>query len=125
MNKWRRTTVWRPSSREAAGHVTSIRQNLVNRYGTPEQNPTFWQAIDPRYFLHDISGPVQLHQGLADGEVPPLFSESLKNDLEKLGKTVEYYTYPGADHNLSGDSFSLAMSRTLAFFDQYLKGGEE
>ena len=30
------------------------------------------------------------------------------------------YTYPGDDHNL-GNSFSLSMTRTIAFFDQYFK----
>lgn len=53
-----------------------------------------------------------------------MFAESLKNDLEKLGKTFEYYTYPGGDHNLSSPNFELAMQRSVAFFNQYLKGGE-
>jgi dipeptidyl aminopeptidase/acylaminoacyl peptidase len=53
--------------------------------------------------------------------VPPLFSESFYNGLKKAGKTVEYFTYPGADHNLSGASFNPAMERSVKFFDQYLK----
>lgn len=120
MNKWTRTTPWQPSPREAASHVRSIRSHLVETYGTPEKNPEFWQSIDPRYFIKDISGPLQLHQGTADDEVPTLFSESLSNDLKKAGKTVEYFTYPGADHNLF-QSFTLAMDRSVAFFDKYLK----
>ena len=121
INKWRRGRPWIPSDREIQGHVSSIRQNLIEKYGTPESNSSFWQSIDPRYFLQNISGAIQLHQGLADDEVPPLFSESLKNDLEKLGKTVELYTYEGGDHNLSSPNFELAMQRSVAFFDKYLK----
>lgn len=124
LTKWRRTTPFRPSDKEIAGHVTSIRQNLLDKYGAPEQNPQFWHSIDPRYYLSDISGPLQLHQGLSDEEVPPLFSESLKNDLEKLGKKVEFYTYAEGDHNLGGAAFSLAMQRSVEFFNTYLKGGE-
>lgn len=121
INKWSRGRPWMPSAREIQGHVGSIRQNLIKQYGTPEDNPQFWHSIDPRYFLEDISGPIQLHQGLADDEVPVLFSESLKNDLERLGKTVELYTYEGADHNLSGSAFNLALERSVDFFDKYLK----
>jgi len=120
INKWHHKTTWRPSAKEA-NHVGSIRQNLVNQYGTPVSNPVFWHSIDPRYFLNDVSGPILLNQGLNDEEVPPLFSESLKNDLEKLGKTYEYYTYSGGDHNLSSPNFETAMQRSIKFFDKYLK----
>lgn len=120
MNKWHRASPWTPSEREIQSHITSIRQNLVQKYGTPQQNPNFWNSIDPRFHLSDISGPLQLHQGLADQEVPPLFSQSLKSDLEKLGKPVELYIYPDSDHNLSQD-LDLALQRSVDFFNKYLK----
>lgn len=121
LNKWRRRNTWSPSEREIQGHITSIRENLLSIYGTPEENPSFWHSIDPRYFLADISGPLQLHQGLDDEEVPLLFSESLQTDLEKLGKQEELFTYPGADHNISSPNFGLAMQRSIDFFNKYLK----
>jgi len=121
LNNWARKTPQTPSDREIAGHINSIRQNLISQNGTPQQNPQFWNSIDPRYYLADISGPLQLDQGLADEEVPLLFPESLNGDLEKIGKTVEYYTYPGADHNFSGLSFTPAMAHSVEFFDKYLK----
>jgi hypothetical protein len=34
---------------------------------------------------------------------------------------VEYYEYEDDNHNIS-NSFGLAMTRTIEFFDQYLKG---
>ena len=68
--------------------------------------------------------PVELHAGSADEEVPPDFSEGLFNRLKQSGKVSEFYTYPGADHNISGASFNLAMQRSLEFFNKYLKGGE-
>ena len=124
LTKWRRLRPWQPSDKEIAGHISSIRQNLLDKYGEPKDNPEFWHSIDPRYFLKDISGPLQLHVGLSDQEVPPLFSESLKNDLESQNKSVELYTYEGADHNISSPSFELAMQRSIEFFDKYLRGGE-
>lgn len=121
LTKWSRARPWRPSTKEVVGHISSIRQHLVEQYDTPDKNPPFWYSIDPRYYLKDISGPLQLHQGLADEEVPILFSESLYKGLKESGKTVEFYTYEGADHNISEPSFNIAMRRSLEFFNKYLK----
>jgi dipeptidyl aminopeptidase/acylaminoacyl peptidase len=95
-------------------------QKLVTSNGTPEQNPAFWDSISPMAYLADITAPIQLHHGTGDVEVPVQFSQSLANDLQAAGKPVELYTYAGADHNIS-QGFSLAMSRSVAFFDRILK----
>ena len=120
MNNWQRKVTYQPLLRELALR-NNYRQNLVQQYGTPKSNPDFWNLIDPTYFINDINVPVQLHHGLEDEEVPVLFSLSLFNKLKRAGKTVEYFTYPGADHNISEPSFSVAMNRSTAFFDKYLK----
>ncbi|MCJ7514296.1 MAG: dienelactone hydrolase family protein [Anaerolineales bacterium] len=65
-------------------------------------------------------GPVQLHHGTADTSVPHEFSEALYQQVLEAGKEAELYLYPGADHNLSAP-FSLAMQRTIQFFDRTLK----
>jgi len=64
---------------------------------------------------------VQLHTGGSDEEVPIAFSQSLYEELKQTGKTVEYYNYPGGDHNLSSPNFELAMRRSIEFFDKYLR----
>ena len=46
----------------------------------------------------------------------------LYEQIQAAGGTVEFYEYPGDDHNLS-NYFSLAMRRSLEFFDRYVKGG--
>jgi len=97
------------------------RDDFMRRYGSPEQNPGFWAAISPNSFLADLSGPLQLHHGTADHTVPILFSETLKQELEAAGQPVEYYTYEGDDHNLSR-SLTLALERSVAFFDQHVEG---
>jgi dipeptidyl aminopeptidase/acylaminoacyl peptidase len=96
------------------------RQNLIAAFGTPEQNPGFWNSISPMAYLADIAAPIQLHQGTADTEVPLQFSQTLANDLRAAGKPVELYTYAGADHNIA-QGFTLAMERSVAFFNRYLK----
>jgi dipeptidyl aminopeptidase/acylaminoacyl peptidase len=118
-NNWHRAVPFVPSQRELATR-NNVRQNLTKQYGTPQQNPAFWNSIDPTYFLSDITTPIQLDVGGADEEVPPAFSESLYNKLKKLGKTVELYSYPGSDHNIA-QGFDLAMQRSVDFFNKYLK----
>lgn len=117
---WQHRVSYQPPPTEMALR-NNYRQGLIQKYGTPLSNPEFWNRIDPTNFVADISTPVQLHQGLSDEEVPPSFSDSLFNKLKLSGKTVELYTYPGADHNISEPSFSIAMERSIAFFDRYLK----
>jgi hypothetical protein len=48
--------------------------------------------------------------------------ETLAGELEEAGQIHEYYVYPGDNHNLS-NNLSLALQRSVAFFDQYVKGG--
>jgi len=113
---------WHPTGGEpvAPSFGGGQRQNYLGQFGTPEQNPEFWDSISPMAYLGDITAPIQLHQGTADTEVPLQFSQTLANDLRAHGKPVELYTYAGADHNIA-QGFSLAMARSVAFFDHYLK----
>ncbi len=123
MNNWQRRVRYQPSPRELALR-NNYRNRLTAAYGTPAANPEFWRLVDPTDYLADIETPIQLHTGGSDEEVPVAFSVSLKDKLEKLGKTVEYYNYPGGDHNISSPNFEVAIQRSLDFFDKYLKGGE-
>ena len=40
--------------------------------------------------------------------------------MKTAGKEAELYAYPGDNHNLS-QSFTAAMRRSVAFFDEYVK----
>lgn len=96
-------------------------QSFEQQFGTPQQNPGFWQAIDPLNYLPDINAPIELQHGLADEEVDPKVSQNLYDKLKASGKDVEYYTYQGDNHNLS-NNFNTAMQRSVEFFDKHLKG---
>ena len=97
------------------------RNQMIEEYGTPEENPDFWNSISPITYVGDLSGPLQLHHSASDPEVPYAFSQSLDQAVQAAGKTVEFYTYQGDNHNLS-NSFGVAMQRSIAFFDKYVKG---
>ena len=119
INNWQRHVPYVPSPRELTLR-NSGRQMLIAKYGTPVQNPVFWNSIDPTSYVKDITAPIQLDVGGADEEVPVAFSQSLEQKLSAAGKTVEFYEYPGSDHNIS-QGFNLAMQRSIDFFNRYLK----
>jgi dipeptidyl aminopeptidase/acylaminoacyl peptidase len=96
------------------------RGGWIEEYGTPDENPEFWASVSANSYLEDLSGPVQLHHGTADESVPVEFSATLADQITSAGGTVEYYAYEGDNHNLSG-FFTTAMTRTITFFDRYLK----
>jgi len=110
---------WIPSEREQATRQPG-RQQLVDEYGSFEENPQFWQSISPISFVNDISGPVQLQHGTADEEVPVFFSQKLDEAMRNVGKTVEFFIYEGDNHNLS-NNLDTALQRSVDFFDSALK----
>jgi len=120
LTRWRRGSSPTPTPPFSAAR--RWRSEWIELYGTPEQNPDFWRSVSANSYLADLSGPLQLHHGTEDESVPLEFSETLFEQLQQSEKLAEFYTYPGDNHNLSM-YFSLAMSRTIEFFDHYLKGG--
>ena len=118
LSRWRRTNA--ALSFPIPSGARRWRTAWVEDYGTPEENPAFWNSVSANSYLDEISGPIQLHHGTADEEVPVEFSTWLSEQMQQAGQPVEYYIYDGDNHNLSVN-FSAAMTRTIQFFDQYLK----
>jgi len=95
---------------------------VIEEFGSPSENPDYWNQIDPYSYFEYLSAPIQLHHGTADdGGVPIELSVSLRDALQKEGKEVELFEYEGAGHNFSGASFTQAMNRSVEFFDRYLE----
>jgi dipeptidyl aminopeptidase/acylaminoacyl peptidase len=120
MSRWRR-----PVPASIPTRARRWRDDFVQQYGSPETNPAFWASISPSSYLADLSGPLQLHHGTADESVPTEFSQNLYQQAQeaRLPVPVEYYEYPGDNHNLS-KSFNTAMQRSIAFFDKYVKNAK-
>ena len=114
---WRRSGSFTPSP---SSRGVGWRTEWIEFYGTPEENPAFWDSVSANSYLSDLSGPIQLHHGTEDEDVPLAFSENLAVHLRTLGLPYEFYIYEGDNHNLS-KYFTTAMNRTIEFFDRYLK----
>lgn len=117
---WRRSAPGAPTPTPNPNFRSGWRTTWQELYGAPDSNPDFWLGISANHYLAEISGPVQIHHGTADTSVPVQFSRDLYAQMLAVGMPAEYYEYEGDDHNLAG-YFSLAMARTIAFYDQYLK----
>ncbi len=115
MERWRSRT---PSS--VPQRARRWRDDLIAEFGAPDENPEFWASISANSYLADLSGPLQLHHGTADEDVPLVFSELLEQEVQDAGGSVEMYTYPGDNHNLSGN-LATAMQRSIDFFDAHVK----
>jgi len=113
-------TRWNPGGRITTASPGSWVYALEQTYGSVETNPKFWNSISANAYLRDLHGPIQLHHSTTDEEVPVEFSEMLYDEMLQANQTVELYTYEGDNHNISRN-FSLAMQRTVEFFDRYLK----
>lgn len=118
MALWRRNTPGPAPT--APSFARRWQQEWTNEHGSSADNPDFWSSISSNTYVSEISGPVQLHHGTADESVPLIFSELLRDEILAVGGEVELYSYEGDNHNLS-NYFSLAMTRTIEFFDRYLK----
>ena len=97
-----------------------VAERILTEYGSPEENPTFWDNISPISFLDQVTSPIAIHHGTADESVPLAWSERLARELEAANKDVELYTYPGEPHEFAA-AWGTVMQRTVDFFDQHVK----
>lgn len=81
--------------------------------------PEDLQRISPIYHLENISAPMSIHHGTADGVVPPEWSYQLCEQLRELGKEVSCYRYPGEPHNFTLAARKRLLDRVSAFFNEW------
>jgi dienelactone hydrolase len=113
-------TRWNSGARATVSGPGSWIYSLEQAYGTVESNPGFWQSISANSYLKDLGGPIQIHTGTNDHDVPWQFSQILYDEMMAANQVAELYTYDGDNHNIS-NNFDTAMQRTIEFLDRYVK----
>ncbi len=97
------------------------RQEITQTYGLPSSGDPFWQDVSPVKYLSELKGAIQIHHALDDNVVDIRYSRNLISLLDKTLVPHEFYEYQSGEHNLAGGSFSLAMQRSVEFFNRYLQ----
>lgn len=87
----------------------------------PEDDPEFYRQISPFNYLQYVGATMAIHHGVRDESVPYIWSERLRDELTRLGKSVEFYAYADQPHNFVGGGYDLLITRTNQFFDKHLK----
>ena len=96
------------------------RGETVDQYGTPDENPAFWNSLSANSYLTDLSGPIQIHHGTADPSVPYEYSVTLDEQIRAAGRFTELFLYPNDDHNIATNRDN-ALTLSVVFFNQYVK----
>lgn len=96
----------------------------LDAYYAGAADPDFLRQVAPLYHLEQITAPVQIHIGDADGqqlvETPPEWAQKLYTGLLAADRQVEIYDYPGAGHTFTGAAWEAMMERALAFYEAAL-----
>ena len=98
-----------------------VARRILDRYGTPEQEPEFWRAASPRGYFDQVEVPLMIHHGTSDDTCPITWTHETVAALRRAGKAVQLHVYPGEEHAFI-PQWPLAMERTAAFFDRHLDG---
>ncbi len=99
--------------------------DLIEAYKDAAYDPGMLQLIAPIHHLKQVTVPVQIHIGTADGgtigSTPPDWSYKLHQALVDAGKDVELFRYEGERHSFIGDQWLIFMNRAVVFFDEHVK----
>jgi dipeptidyl aminopeptidase/acylaminoacyl peptidase len=83
------------------------------------------KEISPFYHLDHVDIPIQIHYGTEDGRflsgTPPQWAVKLTQGLRDAGNQAELYQYDGEGHSFIGQPWFDFMTRTLRFFNTYVK----
>jgi len=115
------TTLWAPVSKPFPYSVLYYTDESADRGKFIRSELAKFEAIynADQFAITDyfdkIKAPVQLHQGTSDDAIPVDWSNQLDKQLENAGVEVNYFVYPGADHNLR-PSWDTVIQRDLEFF---------
>ena len=101
------------------GERPDLAARIIDRYGSPEDNPEFWRQVSPRTYFGRITEPLLIHHGTADESCPIRWTRSTYAALRRAGKDARLFEYDGEAHAF-GPQWPLSMRRTVRFFDRQL-----
>jgi dipeptidyl aminopeptidase/acylaminoacyl peptidase len=93
------------------------RERLFDTYGRFDPESSFWPQVVPTNYLEGVSGSIQIHHAVNDNVVDIGYSRDLVKSLEGSAIETDLREYSSGGHNITGSSFTQAMSSTVDFFE--------
>lgn len=94
---------------------------VERRWGSPDDNPGFWEGISPDQHFDRITEPVLMHHGRLDTSCPPEWATRTARSMRDAGVETTLHWYRNEGHTF-GPAFALAMRRTVQFLERHLGG---
>jgi dipeptidyl aminopeptidase/acylaminoacyl peptidase len=108
-------TTYLPPSDARDPYALATRNEVFSKYHTPD-NDQFWTDASPITFVSRIRAHIQIHVGLADTTVPPVFSADLNAALDRADVKHQYFTYQSGEHSLLAQR-DIIWDRSLKLLD--------
>lgn len=94
-----------------------VKRNLLrSTYGEFDPDHEFWKKVPATNYLDGVTGALNIHHAVDDNVVSIEYSRNLDILLDKSAIEHKVYEYPTGGHNLTGNSFTEAMDRSIRLF---------
>ena len=93
-------------------------------FSAEDEIPEFWNYVAATNYMENMDGKLQLHHAVNDNVVNVDYSRDLSYILNDKGLSHEFYEYQNGGHNLNSPSFTLAMQRTVKFYNKVFEENE-
>jgi dipeptidyl-peptidase-4 len=88
---------------------------------TPMQNPSGYEKASLINYAGNLDGKLLIIHGTNDDTVVWQNSLTFLDECIKQGKQVDYFVYPGAEHNMAGKARVHLFNKIIGYFNDYLK----
>lgn len=91
------------------------RDNNANEQLSSLVKPDEYSQVSSLANIGLVSVPLLIHHATTDQSVPYSWGQTLAADLQQLGKSVKFYSYPHDNHDIAAN-WSVALTRDIEFF---------
>jgi len=88
---------------------------------TPMQNPSGYEKASLLNYVGNLDGKLLIIHGTNDNTVVWQNSLAFIDECIKQNKQVDYFVYPGAEHNMVGKTRLHLFDKITGYFNDYLK----
>ena len=92
------------------------REQLSQTYGQFSSDSWFWQMVPATNYLDGVQTAIQVHHAENDAVVSVEYSRKLAEIMQKTDINFEFFEYATGGHNMTGQTFTQAMQRTVQLF---------